>query len=210
MTNALKPKTPSAFTLVEMLLVIIVFWIWVLAVLYGISQTLKTQDRTESMITASFLAREGIELMYSLRDSNYAKSQPRNCIFQNGNHCWEIEWKDNWKYFTSWTILKIALWTWQNHIFAEEAWPLATDFETNFNNFQLFYLTWKDNPQFSYFYTWDWWQPLRYARYILLKPITDKWKTLDTSQILKIESHVLFKKSALTWDFIMESFIGNY
>ncbi len=72
----------SAFTLIEMIIVILVFGTGILAVLYGIVQTLANQDRANTQITSSFLAREGIELMYNLRDSNYRKKLPRNCIFK--------------------------------------------------------------------------------------------------------------------------------
>jgi len=72
----------SAFTLVETLIVIAVFGTGILAVLYGITKTLANQDRANTQITSSFLAREGIELMYNLRDSNYRKKLPRNCIFE--------------------------------------------------------------------------------------------------------------------------------
>jgi prepilin-type N-terminal cleavage/methylation domain-containing protein len=72
----------KAFTLVETLIVIAVFGTGILVVLYGIAQTLGQQDRAKTQITSSFLAREGIELMYHLRDSNYRKELPRNCIFQ--------------------------------------------------------------------------------------------------------------------------------
>ncbi|MDR2191197.1 MAG: type II secretion system GspH family protein [Candidatus Peribacteria bacterium] len=75
----------KAFTLVETLIVIAVFGTGILAVLYGITQTLGNQDKIKTQITSSFLAREGIELMYHLRDSNYRKSLPRNCVFQPWN-----------------------------------------------------------------------------------------------------------------------------
>jgi prepilin-type N-terminal cleavage/methylation domain-containing protein len=72
----------KAFTLVETLIVIAVFGTGILAVLYGIAQTLGQQDKAKTQITSSFLAREGIELMYNLRDSNYRKALPWNCLFQ--------------------------------------------------------------------------------------------------------------------------------
>ncbi len=75
----MKKKT---FTLVEMLIVIAVFGTGILTVLYGLSQTLRMQDRADMMVSASFLAREGIELIYNLRDANYAKKLDWNCIFR--------------------------------------------------------------------------------------------------------------------------------
>ena len=51
---------------------------------------------------------------------------------------------------------------------------------------------------------------MRYARYLLLKPVLDEGSELPQQKILKVESHVLFQKGALTGDKVMESFIGNY
>ena len=46
---------------------------------------------------------------------------------------------------------------------------------------------------------------------MLIKWVVDEnEKFLDSDKILKIESHVLYKKWALTWEKVMETFIGNY
>ncbi|MDR2540492.1 MAG: type II secretion system GspH family protein [Candidatus Peribacteria bacterium] len=207
----------KAFTLVETLIVIIVFGTGILAVLYGMSQTLSNQDRAKTQITSSFLAREGIELMYNLRDSNYRKKLPRNCIFQN-NYSATIALDSHGKeinpfcadYFTGDTVLKITMGTEGNYLSIQTG-KLTEDFDTNWENFQLFYATGTENPEFSYHYTGNNnGQPLRYARYILVKTINEGNSTLPADKLLKIESHVLFRKGALTGDTVMESFIGNY
>jgi hypothetical protein len=54
-------------------------------VLHGVSQTLRNQDYANVQITSSFLAREGIELMFNLRDANYHKELPWNCVFKSVN-----------------------------------------------------------------------------------------------------------------------------
>jgi hypothetical protein len=64
-------------------------------VFYGITQTLGNQDKANTQITSSFLAREGIELMYNLRDSNYRKKLPRNCIFVQNTSVGTIELNDD-------------------------------------------------------------------------------------------------------------------
>ncbi|MDR0860645.1 MAG: type II secretion system GspH family protein [Candidatus Peribacteria bacterium] len=208
----------KAFTLVETLIVIIVFGTGILAVLYGMSQTLSNQDRAKTQITSSFLAREGIELMYNLRDSNYRRKLPRNCIFQKNNGTTTITLDGNGKeknnpfclsYFTGDTVLKITMGTDGNYLSIQTG-ELSEDFETNWENFQLFYATGTENPAFSYRYTEYNGQPLRYARYLLVKSINENESPLPANKLLKIESHVLFKKGALTGDTVMESFIGNY
>lgn len=66
-------KKKSAFTFIEVMIAITVFAIGVLAVLRLITQNLVTLDATQSRTTATFLAKEGMELVYNMRDSNIAK-----------------------------------------------------------------------------------------------------------------------------------------
>lgn len=66
-------KNKSAFTFIEVIIAITVFAIGVLAVLRLITQNLATLDDTQTRRTATFLAKEGIELVYNMRDSNLAK-----------------------------------------------------------------------------------------------------------------------------------------
>ena len=201
----------KAFTLIETLIIIIVFGTGILVVLYGIGQTIAQQDRAKTQITSSFLAREGIELMYNLRDSNYHKALPRNCIFQTVHKSDFTESDFCSSLFSSWTVLKLAMGS-GNAYFHVETGTLSEDFEENFSNFQLFYRTgdiaWTQG--FQYGYTGNGGTPLRYARYVLINALYDGETPLPESTLLKIESHVLFNKGGLTGEHVMESFIGNY
>ncbi|GHW02517.1 hypothetical protein AGMMS50249_3030 [candidate division SR1 bacterium] len=211
----------KAFTLVEMLLVIVVFGVGILTVLYGITQTLRIQDSTEMMIDSSFFAREGIELMYALRDANYAKSQPRNCVFKDVNieNTTTLNQKDEKNpycsaFFTGGDVLKLSLPPKDDSTYiVASVGPALTDFETNFNNYQLVYCI--GVSDFYYGYSGDNvdnknCQTTRYARYILIKSLKDGQTILPSDNILKIESHVLYRKGGFTGESIMESFIGNY
>lgn len=66
-------KRKSAFTFIEMLVAITVFAIGVLAVLRLVTQNLATLDITQTRTTATLLAKEGIELVYNMRDANLEK-----------------------------------------------------------------------------------------------------------------------------------------
>jgi hypothetical protein len=139
----------KAFTLVETLFVILVFGTGILAVLYGMTQTLGQSDRAKTQITSSFLAREGIELMYNLRDSNYRKKLPRNCLFQrvegiptinvaNGEESKNPYCLD---YFTGGMVLQLAIGSGNNYLLVKTGAIDETDFEKTFETFQLFYQT---------------------------------------------------------------------
>jgi len=196
----------SAFTLVEMLIVIAVFGTGILTVLYGIAQTLGNQDKTNVQITSSFLAREGIELMYNLRDSNYRKKLPWNCIFTsidpanlNADNICEVG-----QGFTGGSIFKIAIDP-DKYLTVEKIDEdiKERDFDKKFEEFQLYYHTgpyynsrsnWPPIPEgFRYSHEEND-HPLRFARYIILKSVMDGETELPQDKILKIESHVLYKK----------------
>ena len=76
----------KAFTLIEAIIAISVFCVGILVVLYGVSQTLRNQDYANVQISSAFFAREGIELMFNLRDANYHKELPWNCVFHRVNN----------------------------------------------------------------------------------------------------------------------------
>jgi prepilin-type N-terminal cleavage/methylation domain-containing protein len=61
------------FTFIEVMIVIAVFSIGVLAVLRLVIYNMSAVKTLETRTTATFLAKEGIELAYNLRDSNLAQ-----------------------------------------------------------------------------------------------------------------------------------------
>lgn len=209
-------KKVSAFTLIETLIVIAVFATGILAVLYGMAQTLGNQDKAKTQINSAFYAREGIELMYHLRDSNYRKKLPRNCIFQQTNSA-TIQIQDGkeqdnpfcmW-YFQPGTILKIEMDPEGYTHVTSTTGALPESFTGKFEAYQLYYATGEDSFSYTYDKQADQ-EGLRYARYIEIKGVYEGATLLPTEKILKIESHVLFQKGTLTGEKVIESFIGNY
>lgn len=214
-------KQIKAFTLIETIIAISVFCIGILAALTWITKTLRNQDYANTQIKSAFFAREGIELMFNLRDSNYRKELPRNCIFRpatitSSNIDENLLDKEFcvW-YFWSWSnnsILKISL-SPDDYIYVE-TWSLWGDFETDFNNFQIyFHNSWSiigEETWFIYDYTWNDDEKTRFAKYLIITGVTEWSTNIDTDKLLKIESHVLYKKWTLTWEKIMETFMWNY
>ncbi|MDR0369693.1 MAG: type II secretion system GspH family protein [Candidatus Peribacteria bacterium] len=209
-------KKVRAFTLIETLIVIAVFTTGILAVLYGMAQTLRSQDIAKTQINSAFFAREGIELMYHLRDSNYRKKLPRNCIFHLAdNDLIQIEEGKEQNnpfcggYFQTGTILKIEMKPEGYTEVTATTQPLPESFAEKFEAYQLYYATGDDKFSYTY-HPQENQEGLRYARYIEIKGVYEGDILLPPDKILKIESHVLFQKGALTGEKIIESFIGNY
>lgn len=205
-------KRIKAFTLVETLIVIVVFCVWILVVLQWLSQTLKNKDYANVQIKSAFFAREWIELMFNLRDANYHKKMPWNCIFRKK----EISspYNENLNpfckgYFWPWDILKV--WMWSDSYISIKTWSLEDDFDKNFENFQIyFHNSLNGTTWFRYDYDPDDGEQTWFARYLVVKWVDDDGDPLDSEKILKIESHVLYQRWTITWEKVMETFIGNY
>ena len=212
-------KKIYALTLIETLIAILVFWIGILVVLQWLSQTIRNQEYANMQIKSAFLAREWIELMFNLRDANYRKELEWSCIF---NHVEKLnpEYEEDENpfcngYFWSWdenNVLKI--WIWSGEYIQVETGDLKNNFDANFSWFQIYFHTWNvlnDSTWFRYDYTWSEDETTRFARYLLITWVNyEEDKQLDKDKLLKIESHVLYKKWYLTWEKVMETFIGNY
>ena len=215
-------KKLKAFTLIETLVVIIVFCIGILAVLQWLSQTLRNKDYANTQIKSAFLAREWIELMFNLRDANYHKELPWNCIFAHQSSISPLD-DDNEKnpfckwYFWSWEnnqILKVWIWSGNGYVYVETGSINWLDFDSIFSGFQIYlHTTWttlNGETWFKYDYIWNDDEKTWFARYILITWVAEDWHPVDGDKLLKIESHVLYHKWAITWEKIMETFIWNY
>lgn len=213
-------KKFKAFTLLETIVVIIVFCIWILAVLHWLSQTLRNKDYANTQIKSAFFAREWIELIFNLRDANYQKNLPRNCIFNRVESISEEGYSEDenpfciW-YFGSWinNILKVGIWTWNDYIHIQ-TWTIASNFDEDFEHYQIFFHTWSSiiNNETWFIFDHDEWddEKIWFARYIVITWVVVDDNIIDKDKLLKIESHVLYKRWALTWEKVMETFIGNY
>lgn len=213
-------KKIKAFTLLETLIVIMVFCIGILVVLNGLSQTLRNKDYANTQIKSAFFAREWIEMVFNLRDANYHKKLPWNCIFTYSDEI-KIELDDDgneksnsacdWT-LKPWIILKISMWSGNEYIHVERDTNMK-DFDWMFNDYQIFVHSsgLNDSTWFYYDYTWTDDERTWYARYLVITWVNyDEDKSIDNDKLLKIESHVLYQRWALTWEKVMETFIGNY
>ncbi len=211
-------KKLKAFTLVETLVVIVVFCVGILVVLQWLSQTLRNKDYANTQIKSSFFAREWIELVFNMRDANYRKELPRNCIFKktiiNPDKTYDEDAQPfcDWL-LQSWTILKIWIWDNNEFIKTETIDNLDGDFDNNLKNFQIYLHTWSKLNSFSgylYNHIADGGEETGFARYIKILWVTDWGKEIGSDKLLKIESHVLYKRWYLTGEKVMETFIWNY
>jgi hypothetical protein len=144
----------KAFTLIEILIVIFVFWTGILTVLNVLTHSLAYFDTITTKTKADFLAKESLEIAYNFRDSRIEEWLPWNYLTWNGI---------NDEYLWSWTntIYKIGFstennpyWFFQKEsIDAEERKTMS--FEEKFKRFALELYTWDTENGIGYYrYTW--------------------------------------------------------
>ena len=219
-------KRKLAFTFIEVIIAITVFAIGVLAVLRLITQNLVTLDNTQMHTTATFLAKEWMELVYNMRDSNNLKLLQRDCVMKTDikdittdvtigvNHQENVQVNACIWFFSSWTednnILQISFDPdAYMHVLSLEA---GKDFNELRETNRLYYITWEVawTELFRYSHQQDEWTETPFARYIRFASVTEGKNILPADRILKIESHVLYMKWTKTGEVILESFIWNY
>ena len=204
------------FTFIEVMIAITVFAIGVLAVLRLITQNLVTLDITQMRTSATFLAKEWIELVYNMRDSNIEKWLPWDCVLVSDLLTGDLNSIDPEKvcawHFASWTdeLLQISFdpgaYTYAVPV------PAEKDFAGLWSGNRLYYATWN-----------VWWHEIfRYSsapgegdqtffsRYIVFTGVREWDKVLPRDGLLKIESHVLYNKGSKTGEVVLESMIWNY
>lgn len=80
------------FSIIEILIWIFIFSMWITWVYAIISSTLRINDLNKNYIIAVNLANEQIELVRNIRDSNYKKIQKFNMINPSSNNYSDVFW----------------------------------------------------------------------------------------------------------------------
>ena len=118
------------FTLAEVVIACSIFAIVVVWIIFAINRSFMFMNNTKLSVRAANFAREWVEMMYSIRDTNWRKhSWERDKYWLN---LWQtLPWNEN-RMFTKW-IFVIKEWKEDNnyYLYAEDLWLL----ETNLNDF---------------------------------------------------------------------------
>lgn len=186
------------FTLIEIIIVLLVFSIGIFAVLKMILHNMDTIWQLEAKSTATLLAKEWLELAYNTRDSNRISSLPWDCII-NEIYDWNNEDQ----------VCK-------NH-FLDNKWLRKIENKKNiertslnndhFGESKIYIQNNSETTKYTHSVT-D--QESIFSRYIFFTGLKENENTINTWYILKIESHVLYKRWSRTGEIILESFIWNY
>ena len=121
-----KKKPLGGFTLIEVLVVVFVLSMGVLVIMQGINKTTTYISETAQRTIALNLAKEGLEAMYNIRNTNWRRrSDSRdkcwlkaNPMVDEGNPgCEDDEWIREWRYVT---FLTGEAWKKYHRVYARE------------------------------------------------------------------------------------------
>jgi len=195
----------KAFTLIELIIAIIIFWVGLLAILVVLNKNVTLAKNLELKTQATLLAKEGIELVYNLRDSNNIKYLPWNYLTWSPE---QIKTNSYAKFQTGKMYIPIILLTWNKIVLRQISDPksarlflqtgnfLNQAWETIYSWFFYNYFTWEKTPFYRYvMFSWFYLQPENST-----KP----------DKILKLVSKVWYIHWSLTGEVVFESVIADW
>ncbi len=225
----------SAFTFIEVMIAIVIFSVGILTIMRLITDNLETMDKNNIKIQATLLAKEGIELVYNMRDANLKKELSWNCLMNDDMYLRSAEdlsekiwrWSDisNFEevicdgYFGEDNNLQVSF-DMVNCMYHDQSLK-SNIFEDNYKNNKLYLfsadISWYPVSWYGYEFDNDkiYYESLQsndtfFARYLSFGKVKEWDAYLPEDKIMKIESHVLYMKGWYTGEVIFESFIWNY
>ncbi len=195
----------KAFTVIELIIAILIFGVGIIAVLQLLLFDIDVWQEVELKTMSTMIAKEGMELVYNLRDTNNINYKKWSELSYN---------KDFWpgKFYK----ISHSLTWWDISAIDVEEYLTKPEFE----EVQLYYHTGDIyEPTYGDVWTGAFWydyspneNPTFYGRYI---EITDAYlepeMNIDTKgEIYKIKSVWLYKKWWKQWEIVLESFISNW
>ena len=192
----------KGFTLIEILVVIVVFGVGILAILTMLTNSIGYFDIVNMQTRATMLAKESLDLAYAHRDSNLEQGYPRNYVSYDETNNKEI-------IRTPWEVVYKLGFSKEGHYLLEKS-KKQSDFSSNFDVFRVVLEKGDRNLPSYYRYleekdaSTD--VSKGFARRIEFSKI--EWGDFSPNKLLKISSHALYQRWATTGEVVLEWFIG--
>ena len=182
-------------SIIEVMIGIFIFSLWISAIFMVIVSTLKVNTYNKNFIIASNLAREQIELIRNIRDTNYALFQKWNTLDPLTS---PVDYSNVFTWSTT-NFYKI-----ENNFWLE---TIDTSVESSVSNFKQALQDWSDLSEDSYnlcldvnkrYWYCDWVNftiATPFYRYIEIQPLTD-WSTpaIIIDNAFKVRSKVFWSQ----------------
>lgn len=176
-------KDKKWFSIIEILIWIFIFSIWLWAIYMLIISTMKLNDYSKNSIIASNLARESIELVKNIRDSNYKNYYKWNSITDS-------------TFFKTWAYYKVEnnfSSAWDRIINIQEItdfWEWKSEIMWKMQNYRLCL----DREQrYTYDCITSWNRKTIFYRYLKIDDVKyNSWWIINIDNALKITSKVIW------------------
>ncbi len=196
----------------EIIIALFVFAVGILTVIRVITTNISIIDTMKIRIQAQSLAKEGIDIIFNVRDTNLARGMDRNCAYLTpqaiavlsnpgipfaGQLCANS--------FGAGKKFRVSI----DPIgkFRIGSAITGSDFNDTFTLNQLMTTTGIANYTGNVIIDTPG-VPSYFARYLSFSAVSQSGVMLDQTKLLKVTSHVLFKKGSIKGEATLESFIG--
>ena len=196
----------KAIILPEVLLSVIIIWIGILLILTVVINSLYIAERVKLKTQWTFLANQGLEILYSFVETNKQRWLPWNCVKLNSNFDCEKKLYDS----SYWQISFMR--TWGESLYPTKGIYFIKPTDDSFENNRLYLFSGTYNG-FNYkVYNYISWEKTFFARFIKVSKFysAPDWGFISWDKILKITSYVLWKKWFYSWNVYLETFIWNF
>lgn len=184
----MKIKSIKAFSIIEILVWIFIFSIWLVSIYAVIISTLRLNDYNSNYIVATNLAKEQLELIRNIRDSNYRLLKPYNLKNPDSN---TFNLNDK---FEEWHYYKIENNFWNNFpiiVSDISTWFQVWKEHLNSNSMQSYILCLNWDNVYTHDCSWDNKKTV-YYRYFYIDKLEDKNWIINNA--FKVSSKVVWYK----------------
>ncbi len=202
-------SSKSWTTIVEAVIAMLIIIVWIVWVYKIYTESLKISTTTENRIKAISIAREGIEVMQNIRDTNWV------LFWADPKNCWNVKdynvsclWNDSHK---------IPAWDYKIYKGVDNRWKLFS-----WSISWLDYSTWAYRNEYevkldiNWLYTQSWWitsfKPL-FTRKIEISYIDTNWWTADENdEKMLVKSIVSWADNSKMWFYTvtLENLLTNW
>ncbi len=176
-------KLSKGFTLIEIMVALMIFWVWVIVLLRAVVYFIGVGDEVKKKAQATLLAKEALDIVYNQRDTNLRRGVIWNCAIININASMQA-----WAPADACDTLfapgkKFIAW------FNGSAWYTISEVWNNPDSTKL-YTQIKNNVVI---YTYDnQWTPTPFTREIIIEQSTLQDPQLNSDQVVKVTVKVWY------------------
>lgn len=197
-------KTIRAMTLLEVIVAIIVFWVWIMVIMQMVTTNIWWIYEIRNKDTALSIAKEWIDIVYHVRDSNLERWALWNCAqidLDAPDACGALfyEGGDSTRYTVTFD---------PSTMYAMESYVSTGDSTVYFHTWMVSvgWITWWPIETFWYNHDPSWWRQTQFVRYLEFKPVP--WYESNTWSVLQVTSSVLYWKEYES-SVVLESIVWN-